>query len=632
MERRDTTRYKNFTRRAALLGGGQLLLLSALAGRLYYLQVLQSDQYTVLADENRISLRLLAPPRGRILDRFGVELANNRQNYRVVIIREQTDSVERTLAKLSELVGIDDYQKARVTREIERKRKFVPVMVAENLTWDEFSRVNVLSPDLPGIQLDVGETRDYPFGETLAHVIGYVAAVSEQDLDDDPLLELPGFRIGKNGIEKTYDAALRGKAGDSRVEVNAYGRVIRELARNDGQAGNDLVLTIDSELQKFSTQRLAEEESAAAVVLDAHSGDVLAMVSTPSFDPNAFNVGVTADYWRSLSTNPRHPLTNKAIAGTYPPGSTFKMMVALAGLESGAISADHHVTCHGQIAFGNTLFHCWKKGGHGTMNITSAIEQSCDVFFYDVSNRANIDRIADVANRFGLGQACGIDLPGERPGLIPSRAWKLKTRKEAWHPGETLSVGIGQGYVSTTPLQLAVMAARIANGGYKVMPRLVRESGEVSDGGEPPTAAALGLPSLKMPATALDLVTQGMKLVVGSPRGTAYRARIKEPEFAMAGKTGSSQVRRITKREREAGLKKQEQLPWEDRDHGLFVCFAPVGNPRYACAVVVEHGAHGANAALLARDIMSECQRLDPSRRAGRGRFAAGQMPPKSEI
>lgn len=628
MERKENLRFKTFSRRAVLLGLGQVGLLTGLAARLYYLQVVEADQYAVLADENRINLRLLAPLRGRILDRFGVEIASNRQNYRLLIIREQTDSVSQTLQRLSELIPIEDWQRARVLREVERKRKFVPVLVTDNITWDDFARVNLHSPELPGVALDVGETRSYPMGEVAAHIIGYVAAVSDRDLreaGDDPVLELPGFRIGKNGLERLHDATLRGRPGNTRIEVNAYGRVIRELARREGQPGSDLVLTLDASLQRFAFERLGEE-SGAVVVIDVHTGDILAMASTPSFDPNAFNVGVTADYWRSLNTNKRKPLTNKAIGAEYPPGSTYKTMVALAGLESGAITPDHRVSCPGYLEFGNNTFHCYKKGGHGSMNLNSAIEESCDVFFYDVARRVGVDRMAEMASRFGLGVVPGLSLPGERPGLVPTAAWKRAVRGEPWHPGENLSIGIGQGYMLASPVQLAVMTARLANGGYEVKPRLVRPSGELEDGADIATAAERKARSLGVSAASLKAVLDGMRGVVNSGRGTAYGARIKEPELAMAGKSGTSQVKRITKRERDEGLEKRKDVPWEERDHALFIAFAPVGNPRYACCVVIEHGISGSKAAApIARDVLVECQRLDPSRRPGRARFAAAQ-------
>lgn len=622
MDRREDDRQRALTRRTMLLGGLQVGAVSALLGRLYWLQVVESEQYATLAEENRINIRLLAPPRGRVLDRFGVELAGNRLNYRVLLVAEQTRNLETTLDRLAGVIQIDDGTRARIRRDVERQRKFLPVLVAENLTWDEFAAVNLQSPELPGVQLDVGQSRDYPFGDMLAHVVGYVGAVAEKDLGDDPLLSLPGFRIGREGVERLHDLNLRGKAGSSSVEVNAYGRIIRELQRREGLRGADVVLTIDAALQKFATARMGDE-TGACVVMDIHSGDVLSLVSTPAYDPNVFNVRISPDHWRRLSTDKHKPLVNKAVSGTFAPGSTFKMCVAMAGAEAGVITPDYRVFCPGHIPFGNRDFHCHKKGGHGTMNVLSAIEESCDIFFYEVARKVGIDAIAAMSNRFGLGELTGIDLPGEKAGIIPSRAWKKAARGEPWYEGETLSVGIGQGYVSTTPLQLAVMTSRLANGGYAVTPRLLRPGGEAESGADRRTAAQRGFPRIQVSAQALAQAVQGMKLVTSGGRGTARAVQIKEPGWQIAGKTGTVQVRSISKQERLTGMRKDSELPWELRDHAVFVAFAPMENPRYACAVIVEHGGSGSKvAAPIASDVLKECQRLDPSGRPGREQFA----------
>ena len=619
MQHRDLDRVKSFNRRVALLAGGKFVLLSALVGRLYYLQVLQADRYATLADENRINIRLLPPPRGRILGRLGEALATNRLNYRVVLVSEQTPSIEATLDALGALIPISEREYRRVLREAARRRDFVPITVRENLSWAEVSRIEVHAPDLPGVMIDVGQTRYYPLGATAAHVTGYVAAVSEDELTGDPLLELPDSRIGKNGVEKVYDLALRGKAGNSQVEVNAFGRVIRELERNEGQPGDDLVLTLDVGLQRYVAARLADA-SAAAVVLDVNNGDVLALASSPSYDPNAFTKGISTAAWNELLRNPYKPLVSKAIAGQYPPGSTFKMMVALAALEGGVATPEHRVTCIGKITLGDRDFHCWKKGGHGTLKMVEAIEQSCDVYFYDIALRCGVNRIAEMARRFGLGTVTGIDLHGERPGLMPDRDWKLATYDVPWQRGETLVAGIGQGFVLTTPLQLTVMAARLANGGLAVTPRLLRQvlGAAEGDATAPPAFESLGISE-----ASLALVTEGMDRVVNGTRGTARGARIAEPGLAMAGKTGTSQVRRISKSERLTGVLKNSQRPWEERDHALFVAFAPVDEPRYAVAVIVEHGGSGSRvAAPVARDILRETQRRDPARGGTPGRVA----------
>ena len=619
MQHRDLDRVKTFNRRVAMLAGGKFVLLSALVGRLYYLQVLQSDRYATLSDENRINIRLLPPPRGRILDRLGEALATNRLNYRIVLVSEQTPSIEMTLDALAALIPLSERDYQRVLREAERKRDFVPITVRENLSWAEVSSIEVHAPDLPGVMIDVGQTRYYPLGATAANITGYVAAVSEDELTGDPLLELPDSRIGKNGVEKIYDLALRGKAGNSHVEVNAYGRIIRELDRNEGQPGDDLMLTLDVGLQRYVAARLSNE-SAAAVVLDVNSGGVLALASSPSYDPNAFTKGISSAAWNELLQNPHKPLISKAIAGQYPPGSTFKMMVALAALESGIATPGHRVTCIGKTTLGDRDFHCWKRGGHGTLKMVEAIEQSCDVYFYDVALRCGVNRIAEMARRFGLGAATGVDLYGERPGLIPDRDWKLATYYVPWQKGETLVAGIGQGYVLATPLQLAVMVARLANGGFAVTPHLLRraDSADAGDNTGPPAFDSLGISE-----ASLALVAEGMDRVVNGNRGTARGARITEPELAMAGKTGTSQVRRISKSERLTGVLKNEQRPWEERDHALFVAYAPVDEPRYAIAVIVEHGGSGSRAAApVARDILRETQRRDPAHGGAPGRVA----------
>lgn len=605
----DSTKSKTFSRRALFLAGGQALLFSTLAGRMYYLQILKSDTYKTLAEDNRVNLRVLPPPRGRILDRFGVELAVNEQNYRLVLVREQTPDVEATLDALGNIISLSDHDFKRVLREVKRKRAFVPVTVRDNLSWEEVSKISVNAADLSGASIEVGQTRFYPYGPAMAHTLGYVAAVSEKDLTGDPLLELPGFRIGKNGLEKQHDLVLRGKQGNSHLEVNAYGRVIRELSRDEGEPGRDAVLTIDAGLQTFTQQRLMSELSAACVVMDIKNGDVLAMGSVPSYDPAAFNRGLSTREWNGLIKDHLSPLTNKAIAGAYAPGSTFKMIVALAAMKEG-IGAQHSVFCPGSMRLGNSKFHCWKRGGHGWMDLVRGIQHSCDVYFYDIARRIGVDKIAAMANQLGLGETVGIDLPGERSGVVPTKAWKLANVGEPWQGGETLVASIGQGFVLSTPLQLATMTARLASG-LKVTPRLTRGFNDEAGGvAEPdPVFEPMGIP-----AEHLRIIHNSLDAVTNNRRGTAYKARIKEEGWEMAGKTGTSQVRRITLAERAAGVFKNEDLPWRRRDHALFVGYAPVHNPRYACAVIVEHGGGGSKtAAPIVRDILIETQRRDPS-------------------
>ncbi|NVK19730.1 MAG: penicillin-binding protein 2 [Methylocystaceae bacterium] len=608
---RSTDRSKLFNRRAFVLGGGKLVLLSALAGRMYYLQVVEAPRYKTMAEENRISIRLLPPPRGKIIDRFGEEMAVNEQNYRVIITAEDTNGKPKeTLDTLGQVIEISEKEKKKILKEIKRKRSFVPVTVRENLTWEEVAQIEVNTPDLPGSEIDVGQTRHYPKGNYSAHVLGYVAAVTERDAKDDPLLELPGFRIGKSGIEKLHDLKLRGTGGTSQVEVNALGRVIQEVERQEGEPGAEIMLTLDAGLQQMVAERLGEE-AAAAVVMDIHTGEVLSMASSPTFNPNAFNRGLSHKEWQDLITNPRGPLTNKTIAGQYAPGSTFKMVVALAALEKGVITPSQKVFCSGHMELGNARFHCWKRGGHGHMNMVEAHMHSCDIYFYEIAKRTGINRIHDMAKRLGIGDRTGLDLPGERTGLMPSRDWKLATIGAPWQGGETLITGIGQGYVLATPLQLAVMTSRLVSG-KKVVPHLTRKI-TTADGVEVPVRP--DFESLGISNHHLKIVQEGMNAVTNVVGGTAYRSRIKEAGFAMAGKTGTAQVRRISKAERDTRVLKNSELPWELRDHALFVGFAPYDNPRYAASVVVEHGGSGSRAAApIVRDILLEAQRRESAR------------------
>ena len=601
----DLERYRLFSRRAAIIGGGQSLLFAVLAWRLFDLQVTQGKRFKTLADENRISVRLVPPPRGLIVDRVGREIASNRQEFRAVIVGERIKNAGRTVDMLGEIIGIDRYERARILRELKRRPSFVPVAVRGSLSWEQVARIEVNAPDLPGVRIERALSRHYPFGMDAAHVLGYVAAVDESELTGDPLLQLPDFRIGKNGIERVYDLALRGEAGARQVEINAHGRIIRELSRKRSTPGKKLRLTLDIKLQELAAKRF-KEESGAAVVMDIHNGDVLALVSTPAFNPEAFEHGISPKYWRELLRNPKSPLTNKAIAGQYAPGSTFKMVVALAALEAKVISPATTFFCPGYKNLGTARFHCWKRRGHGAVNLHRGIKESCDVYFYEVALRVGVDRIAAMARKFGLGDKVLLDLPGERPGVMPDTAWKKKVLKDKWYPGETLVAAIGQGYVLSTPLQLAVMTARLANGGFAVTPRL---SADDVKGREIKPRAGRRFKPLGVSKSSLALVLRGMNGVTNEPGGTAYWTRIQDKAIAMAGKTGTSQVRRITKAERARGVRKNKDLPWKLRDHALFVAYAPAHDPRYAIAVIVEHGGGGSKAAApIAKDVMTALQ------------------------
>jgi len=595
-----------FTRRTLLLMGGQAGLLGLLGVKLWDLQAVEGARYATLAEENRISVRMLAPPRGRLLDRTGEIIGGNKLNWRALLVAEQAGDVPSVLDNFSRIVPLADHERVRIERDIKRHRRFVPVVVREFLTWEEMVRLEVNAPDLPGVVTDVGTTRIYPFGEDLAHVVGYVAPPSEADVGEDPLFELPGIRIGRAGMEKAEDEALRGRAGAVQLEVNAVGRIIRELDRREGQPGQDIHLTVDAGLQTAVRARLGEE-SASAVVMDARNGEVLAMGTNPSFDPSLFNSGVSQAQWREWTRNKRAPLVNKAATGLYAPGSTFKMVVALAALEARAVTMGERLPCLGHYDLGNARFHCWNRYGHGNLDMRSALKLSCDCYFYEAARRTGMDKIAAMANRFGLGTTLDIELPGLRTGLVPTRGWRIGQGKP-WAQGDTVVHGIGQGFTQVTPLQLATMAARLATG-RAVQPHLTKAmGGTVRAGGK-----AEDWPSLGIPERDLHLMREAMWAVVNEPGGTALVARLPDRSVAMAGKTGTSQVRRVSRAERERGFR-AETLPWEYRPHALFVAFAPYDAPRYAVSVVVEHGLGGAQAAgPIARDIMTEVLTRDPA-------------------
>ena len=605
---RDMERYKKVTRRATILAAIKLGIFGVLGSRLAYLQVLEQEKYATLSDKNRISMRLLTAERGEVLDRFGVPLAINGQNFRVFLTREQTRDPNDTLTRLGKFIPLSDLERIKIIKDMKGKRAFTPVLVKENLTWKQMAQIEANIPDLPGVSVHEGKIRTYPLAHATAHLVGYVGIVSKSELTNDPVMSLPGFRIGKRGIEKKYDGLLRGVVGTVQSEINATGREIREITRKGSVKGQDVMLTIDAELQMFVQSRLGLEKSACAVIMDTQTGEVYAMASSPGFDPNIRTRGISAEQWEELLSDPGKPLTDKNLSGQYPPGSTFKMITALAALENGDVSSGYTTYCGGYTEIGRDRFHCWKRGGHGKVGFVSSLEQSCDVFFYDISRKTGIENIAKMARQFGLDEKTDIELEGEAQGLIPDKNWKLGEYGQKWHIGETVVAAIGQGYVQATPLQMATMTARLVNGGYAVKPSITRQIGN----------ARFDLhkwPKMDINPYHLNLIKKGMNQVTNSKKGTAKESRITEGDYSMGGKTGTAQVRRITRAQRAAGLKNKD-VPWKYRHHALFVGYAPVKNPRYACCVVVEHGVSGSgSAAPLARDIMLEVQKRDPAQK-----------------
>ena len=622
-------------RRTLLLGSGMLLVTSFLSGRLYQLQVAQSNRYKRLSDRNQFDLRIVPPRRGRLIDRKMRLLAGNAESYLLHITPLYAGDLDRALAQLGQLVDLTEDDVARVRETARKEPSFRPIMIRESLTQRELARLAVRSAYLPGVTFEKTLRRIYPQGALTGHVTGYVSPITSREVEENrSLRDLPNLATGKIGIEYALEPELRGQPGNERVEVNARGQPIRVFRDFEPRSGTDVRLALDIGLQQHVTSvlrrgqseqvnmaspevqraiaadsdlklhlasgenmllrdsvgKITAPESGAAIVMDVHSGEILAMVSAPTYDPNMFTDRLLTRDWRRLNAHPRNPLLNRVTAGMYAPGSTFKMVVALAALEAGIINENSRFFCNGSMDLGNATFHCWFEDGHGSVNVVRALERSCDVFFYEVALKTGIQRIKAMAEKLGLGDVTGIDIPGEKSGIIPNHEWKVATHGVVWTPGETVVAGIGQGYVLVTPMQLAVMTARLANGNKAVIPSLKAVEGEVE-------FADLGISE-----SALRIVREGMFEVMNGSLGTARRHNLPSRQGGMSGKTGTVQVKRITKEQREAGITKNIERPWKERDHALFVGYAPVRNPRYAVAVVVEHGGSGSSmAAPIAR-------------------------------
>lgn len=613
-----------FSRRAFIAAGFGGAAFVGLSARLFQLQMLEGQRYKELASENSVKLELAPPRRGRILDRFGVPLAAHRQAGRITLVPERVGDLEATLSEIARHIDLPARRQASIIREAKRQREFVPILVASELTYEDFARMNIHAASLPGVAVEMAATRSYPRGRDFAHVLGYVARASERDLQRltegvapqesqlvRRLFKHPDMRTGRNGIELYAEDWLRGEPGFHRLVTNAAGRVIEELPSDDVApvAGRDLSVTIDAELQRFAIERFAGE-AGAAVVVDIESGDILSFVSTPAFDPNDFVNGISQADYDLLTQSDRGPLYHKAYDGTYPPGSTFKMVTGYAGISEGVITPDTRVYCSGQYRFGSRTWACWKKGGHGSVNLHSALKGSCDTYFYEVAKRVGIEKLAEISKQFGFGQRWELGMTGGRSGVVPNDAWKRDRFGEQWYEGETLNIGIGQGYLNTSPIQLAVMTARIASNGRLFEPRMI---------GEGPQPANTGIPyDTELDSEILQYMKDGMYGVTSEAGGTALRSGdlgLGGPR--LAGKTGTAQVRRISAAERAAGVRKNSELERRLRDHALFVAYAPADNPRYAISVVVEHGGGGsAVAAPVARDIIAHAIRTGSGRPA----------------
>jgi penicillin-binding protein 2 len=588
----ESSQLYTFTRRALVLGGFQGLLGAALAGRMAYISIAENERYKLLSESNRVQLRLIPPRRGWIVDRAGQPIAINRSDFRIDLIPDRLKDADRVIAELIRLLDLPQDEVERIREELKRAAGYQPVPVAENLPFEKYAAVTIRQPELPGVAPLRSFSRFYPDGAAVAHLVGYVGTPNKDEYEKEgkaPLLITPGFKIGKEGVEKTMEMRLRGRPGAERVEVTAGGKLVRNLTTLQDKSGGALPLTIDAGLQTFAARRLGEE-SGSVVVLDCWTGDILALASMPAYDPNSFTDGISRNEWKMLSEDERKPLLNKALNGLYPPGSTFKPMVAMALLQAG-IDPKARISCPGGFQLGNRFFRC--LGRHGPMIMHTAIARSCNTYFYAMGRRAGIDIISAMGKRLGFGQKFDLPVVSQNYGTMPSAEWK-KARYERsaklverpdWTESDTLNTSIGQGFVIVNPLQLAVMSGRIASG-RDIQPNLIQ-------GKRPPAAA------LPFPKEHFDTVRAGMWEVVNGA-GTAGRSKLEVPGIEMGGKTGTAQVRRIT------GGQRGQSGAWKYRDHGLFVCFAPTANPRYACSVVIEHGMGGSRAAApVAKDVLT---------------------------
>ncbi|NBV07050.1 MAG: penicillin-binding protein 2 [Proteobacteria bacterium] len=598
---RDIRKNKIFNRRALFVGAAQSVLATALVTRLGYLQLIKNKEYEIQSDSNRIKPVINPAPRGIVMDRFDNPLTKNEGNYRLLFYFENKKNTGDLIEKISLILDLTEANKNLFLAKIKNARRKTIISLMDNLSWDDVARIETNYHKLPGISIESGIIRNYPYPAETAHFLGYVSLPSEKEIDENEqnLFMHPDFRIGKSGIERTFDEALRGKYGVKYVEVNVHEIPIRTLSVKPVTEGSKLHLTIDLRLQKFVTERI-KDDVASVVVMDVKTGEIIAYASSPSFNPNNFVEGVSTQYWQELNTDPKKPLNNKPIAALYPPGSTFKLMVALAGLENG-VNPHTKVFCNGHYQSGKRAFHCWKEGGHGSMDLSDAIKNSCNVYFFTIGTQIGAEKFTEMARKFGYGEKFDISLYGAKAGSVPSDEWKRKVFKTPWVGGDTLNTAIGQGFVLATPLQMALVTARIANGGVPIKPYLVRNH-NIDEQYEELRSQPL------VSASNIHMIQEGMRRVMNEAGGTAYGKRIEVPGFEMAGKTGTSQV--ISKREKE--MSKSENAINTNQNHAIFVGFAPVQDPKYSISVVVEHGKSGSGAAApIGKDVMIEAQILN---------------------
>ena len=616
---------QTINRRMFILGTAKVVIFLGIVTRLFSLQITENKKYLTLSDKNRLREWRLPPVRGEFLDYFGNIVAGNLKVYQLHVVPEEVEDFRNLMMRLKEILKFDNNEFAKILKRKDNQKSWETLVVSQNLTWEQFTKLNYFLHELTGAKPVLSVSRNYPLKENFTHILGYVSQASEKDLLENEVIRnshVPGLRVGKTGLEKSFENELIGVNGVQRYEVNAYGKRINQIDHKEGTQGKTIKLTIDTEVQKLCNE-LMNNRAGSISVMDIYTGEIVAMHSSPSFDPNLFLFGISQDDWQLIRNNPLKPLVNKTLSGLYSPGSTIKPIVALSALENDVISPNFKVNCTGKMEMYGQTYHCWKKKGHGVVNLRNAIKQSCDTYFYEIARKLGVDRLNKTALKFGLGEKVLQDVYiNEKKGLIPSTEWKRNNLGKGWVLGETLITGIGQGYIQTTPLQLCLMTAQLANGGYKIYPKItVSENDETfesiketikksyenfkqtKDGLTEASEQLLSFikkekkhePLYRNPEN-IKLVLEAMFGSTNEVRGTSYSSRIKDPKYQFAGKTGTAQVKRITAKQRELELKTL-QIPYEERDHALYIAFGPYKNPRYALSIIVEHGGSGSSTA-----------------------------------
>ena len=612
-------------RRMFIFSAAKAVVFFGIVGRLFSLQISENKKYLTLSDKNRLRESRLPPVRGEFLDYFGNTIAGNLRVYQLHVVPEQVENFRNLMVRLKDILGFDNDRLAKLIKKKNKQKPWETLVISENLSWDEFSKINFYLHELAGAKPVITVGRSYPYGESYTHILGYVSQVSQRDLINSDVIKernVPGLRVGKSGLEKTFENDLIGTNSIQRYEVNAYGKRINQIEHKEGEKGKNIKLTIDTEIQKL-TSELLKDKSGSISVMDIFTGEIIAMNSSPSFDPNLFLYGIDNQKWKEITNNPFKPLINKTVSGLYSPGSTIKPLVALSALDHDILRTDMKVKCEGKVEMYGQKYHCWKKKGHGYMSLRNGIKQSCDIYFYEAARLLGVDRLNETAKKFGFGEkVLGDNFLNEKKGIFPSTKWKKQAIGQNWYLGETFITGIGQGYIQSSPLQLCLMTAQLANGGYKIYPKIVKDENQLSvdqiKNKMLEAAQTLNLDNEKnsiVKATEEFLKTktkeysplyrnpENVKFVLDAMfrstnevYGTSYKSRIEDPKYQFAGKTGTAQVKKITEAERELDLD-IEQIPYKNRDHAWYIAFGPYRDPRYAVTVLVEHGGSGSKVA-----------------------------------